>query len=457
MARLAGRFQFRPFSNKQKKILNWWISGTPVHDYDGIIADGAIRSGKTVSMALAFVIWSMECYDGQNFGMAGKTIGSFRRNVLSPLKNMLPGRGYYLQEHRQENMVEIRHGRHVNYYYIFGGKDEASQDLVQGITLAGFFFDEVALMPQSFVNQATARCSVEGSKWWFNCNPDHPQHWFKKEWIDETEEKRLVYLHFNMDDNLSLSERMKERYRRQYSGVFYKRYILGQWVAADGAIYEQFADDPGKYIVDDIDPAKIQFITIGVDFGGNRSLTTFVATAVEIGYRSITAIADYHIKGTKGTIDANRVNSEFISFVQRLQAEYPNVNIRYCFADSEAQYLINGMRKTCKEAGLAVSINDSAKNEITQRIIAGNTLFNIGRLKIKKGCDILIGGLQSAVWDSKAAEKGKDVRLDNFSSDIDILDAWEYSWERFMNKLLPVEMVKREDRMEDSYEYERDY
>ena len=159
---------------------------------------------------------------GKNFGMCGKTIGSFRRNVLFWLKLMLRSRGYSVTDHRADNLLVVSRGDVENFYYIFGGKDERSQDLVQGITLAGVFFDEVALMPESFVNQATGRCSVDGSKMWFNCNPDGPYHWFKQNWINKCKEKNILYLHFTMDDNLSLSEKIKTRYRSMYTGVFYK-------------------------------------------------------------------------------------------------------------------------------------------------------------------------------------------------------------------------------------------
>lgn len=161
-------FKFKPFSNKQLKVLTWWLPESPVSDKDGIIADGAIRSGKTLSMSLSFVMWAMCVFDQQNFGMCGKTIGSFRRNVLFWLKLMLRSRGYKVKDHRADNLVIVSKGEITNYFYIFGGKDESSQDLIQGITLAGVFFDEVALMPESFVSQATGRCSVDGSKFWLN-------------------------------------------------------------------------------------------------------------------------------------------------------------------------------------------------------------------------------------------------------------------------------------------------
>ena len=218
-------FKFQPFSRKQLKIFSWWRPDSPVHDKDGIIADGAIRSGKTLSMSLSFVMWAMCTFNGYNFAMCGKSIGSLRRNVVTTLKLMLRSRGYQVEDKRADNMLIIRRCGKENYFYLFGGKDESSQDLVQGVTLAGVLFDEVALMPESFVNQATGRCSVDGSKFWFNCNPANPMHWFKVNWIDaikhedENKRKNLLYLHFTMDDNMSLTEEIKFRYKGLYSGV----------------------------------------------------------------------------------------------------------------------------------------------------------------------------------------------------------------------------------------------
>lgn len=125
-------FQFKPFSDKQKKVLTWWCPASPVKDMDGIIADGAIRSGKTLSMSLSYVLWAMNSFNQQNFGMAGKTIGSFRRNVLFWLKLMLTSRGYTISDRRSDNLLIVSKGDTVNYFYIFGGKDERSQDLIQG-------------------------------------------------------------------------------------------------------------------------------------------------------------------------------------------------------------------------------------------------------------------------------------------------------------------------------------
>lgn len=248
-------FEFQPFSKKQRQLLNWWVDSSPVRDMDGIIADGAVRSGKSIAMSLSYVMWAMARYDGQNFGMCGKTVGALRRNVLNLLKQMLASRGYNVNDKRSDGLVIIKRANKENYFYLYGGQDERSQDKIQGLTAAGMYFDEVALMPESFVNQACSRCSVEGAKYWFNCNPEYPSHWFKENWLDKAEQKHLLHLHFLMDDNLTLSEAKKEQYKRNFSGVFYERYILGLWTLAEGIIYPMFknavcdtpAGDPSEW------------------------------------------------------------------------------------------------------------------------------------------------------------------------------------------------------------------
>ena len=427
--------RFKPFSRKQTQVLTWWADGSAVKDYEGIIADGSIRSGKTLSMSLSFVLWAMNTFDGQTFGMCGKTIGSFRRNVLSGLKPMIKARGYKIQDNRQDNLVTISNGDIENYFYIFSGKDERSQDLIQGITLAGILFDEVALMPQSFVNQATGRCSVEGAKIWFNCNPDNPQHYFYTEWIKKNKAKRLIYLHFTMDDNLSLSEKTKKRYRERYTGVFYKRFILGLWVVADGLCFEQFASEPEKWLKDEAE-GNISFISVGVDFGGTNSKTTFVATAVHGNFDSIGVIKSYKLDGEKGTIDAQRLNTEFIRFIRELQAEY-KAPIKYAFCDNAETYLITGIKNAVKSAGLGLAVGDSDKGTIIDRIVCVNTLLNTERVYILRSCGQVINALRTAMWDAKAAEKGIDKRKDDFSTDIDTCDAFEYSISRFIPRLTP--------------------
>ena len=228
------------FSPKQRIVLNWWRPKSPYCEKEAIICDGAVRSGKTLSMGLSFFLWACTRFSGAKFGICGKTISSLRRNVLTELLPKLRAIGFSVTEKRTENLVRASFCGKTDDFYIFGGRDESSSSLIQGITFAGILLDEVALMPRSFVEQACARCSVTGSRLWFNCNPEGPRHWFYNEWVLGAEKRNCLYLHFTMEDNPSLSPKIRARYARLYSGVFYRRFILGQWVAAEGRIYDFF-------------------------------------------------------------------------------------------------------------------------------------------------------------------------------------------------------------------------
>ena len=372
--------------------MTWWLPHSPVCDKDGIIADGAIRSGKSICISLSFVIWAMENFNGCNFGMCGKTIGSFRRNVVFWLKLMLKGRGYSVRDHRADNMLFISNGKSENYFYIFGGKDERSQDLIQGITLAGCLFDEVALMPQSFVNQATARCSVEGSKYWFNCNPDGPFHWFKQEWIDKADNKNLLYLHFDMDDNLSLSEKIKERYRSQWSGVFYRRYILGEWAVAEGVIYDMF--DTQKHTFSAVSEPLKNIRYVSVDYG---TLNPTVFLLWEQGFSGTWyCTKEYYYSGREKS--RQKTDSEyaddFISFANGLK-------ITEAIVDPSAASFIAELRKR------NVLVR-KADNDVLNGIrLVGNHLNN-DVIKISSSCINTIKEFSSYVWDEKAAMHGED-------------------------------------------------
>ncbi|HBG55396.1 MAG TPA: PBSX family phage terminase large subunit [Ruminococcaceae bacterium] len=229
--------EIEPFSPKQRRALCWWVPGSPDAGRDAVICDGAVRSGKTLCLGLSFVLWACASFSGRSFALCGKTIRSLRRNLVSTLLPVLTESGFSCTYKVGENLLEIGYRGVRNRFYLFGGRDEGSAALIQGITLAGAFFDEAALMPRSFVEQALARCSVEGSKFWFNCNPEGPSHWFYREWVRRAEQKNALYLHFTMEDNPSLAPAVLRRYRRLYSGVFYERFVLGRWAAATGLVY----------------------------------------------------------------------------------------------------------------------------------------------------------------------------------------------------------------------------
>lgn len=397
-------FKFKPFSRKQRMVLNWWTENSPVKDYDGVIADGAIRSGKTVSMSLSFVFWAMENFNGENFIMAGKTISSFQRNVLTNLKTMLRSRGYHCIHHisgETPNMLEVSRKGVTNYFYIFGGKDEGSQDLVQGITAAGAFFDEVALMPESFVNQATGRCSVEGAKWWFNCNPGGPLHWFRVNWIDKCRQKKLLYLHFTMDDNLSLSEKIKAKYRSMYAGVFFLRYIKGLWKTAEGLIYTMFTD---ANLYDQLDD-RTRYISskvIAVDYG-----TTNPCVFLETWDDGETIWVDREYRWDSRSEEARRSANP-----QKTDAQYADDMAEFMGSRPEDQCLIivdpsaASFIQELRSRGWVVK---EADNEVLDGIRKVGVLYAKHQIRINRNnCKGLISETQSYVWDDKAAERGEE-------------------------------------------------
>ncbi len=232
--------KFIPFSQKQLLVLNWWCKNSSLKDKNGIICDGAVRSGKTLCMSISFICWAFYTFSNTSFALCGKTIASLRRNVVTPLLPVLSDLGFKCEFKISRNYIEIAKGDNVNRFYLFGGRDESSASLIQGMTLGGVLLDEVALMPRSFVEQALARCSLENARYFFNCNPEHPYHWFYINWIKKYKEKNMLYVHFTMNDNPSLSDAVKNRYKSLYSGVFYERFIEGKWVTADGLVYPMF-------------------------------------------------------------------------------------------------------------------------------------------------------------------------------------------------------------------------
>ena len=409
-------FKFRPFSKRQRMVLNWWTENSPVRQMDGIIADGAIRSGKTVAMSLAYVFWAMSTFDGQNFIMSGKTISSFQRNVLTNLKTMLRSRGYHCIHHisgETPNMLEVSRKGITNHFYIFGGKDEGSQELVQGITAAGAFFDEVALMPESFVNQATGRCSVTGSKFWFNCNPAGPMHWFKIGWIDravgyigeqkarelqkkDQEVKNLLYLHFEMDDNLSLDEEIKARYRSMYAGVFFLRYIKGLWAVAEGLIYTMFTK--ANIYSDEFRPKGLEYLsvrTITLDYG-----TTNPCVYLDVYDDGDIIWVDREYRWDSRIEKIQKTDKQYGDDLADFMGDNPDFQCDVV-ADPSAASFITELRGR----GYIVK---PADNEVLDGIRVVASLFQSGKIRIHEQCTGLITELRSYVWDDKAAERGEE-------------------------------------------------
>lgn len=411
MRKTKSVFKFVSFSRKQKQVLTWWTEKSPHKDKDMIICDGSVRAGKTLIMSLSYVLWAMSTFNGMSFGMAGKTISSFKRNVWLTLVQMLKGRGYKVSKvPDMHDAFIISKGKVENYFYIFGGKDERSQDLVQGFTAAGFFFDEVALMPESFVSQALARCSVEGAKMWFNCNPDGPFHWFKVEFLDKLEEKNALHIHFLLEDNPSLSDKVINRYKRMFGGIFYDRFILGLWVLAEGVIYSMFTKE---MVIDDI-PAGVKITDkwIGVDYG-QANATVFLL--IGLGSDNKLYIMDeyYHSGRTNPIQKSPRgYSKDYFKWKVKNGVDGAPVNQRYTYIDPSAKGFIrqlfeDGERKI-RNANNTVRTQGSKVDELAG-IELVSSLIEADMVRVLKQCKNTVGEFSSYRWDPKAQEeRGED-------------------------------------------------
>ena len=366
-------------SNKQKKILAF-----PYSRYDALICDGAVRSGKTSIIMWAFVEWAMREFNGQRFGICGKTVDSCTKNLVIPFISMsLAKERYTLRWRRSDKLLEVRRGATTNYFEVFGGRDESSFALIQGRTLAGVFLDEVVLMPQSFVNQALARCSVDGAKLWFSCNPGSPQHWFYTEWIKKAKERNALCLHFSMRDNPALSESTLARYEGMYSGVFYQRYILGQWVLAEGLVYD-FGEDN---ITDEVPEHGEYYMSI--DYGTQNPFSCGLWCIVG---DHATRIAEYYYCGRNE--QTQKTDEEYCDEVERLAKGY---KIKRVIVDPSAASFIVALRKR----GFYVT---KANNDVLDGIRRVSGYLKNGKLKIHRSCGHTVEEFGLYRWDDKSGE-----------------------------------------------------
>lgn len=376
------------FSEKQRQILRFPYSG-----YDALICDGAVRSGKTSIMSLSFFLWAMGNFTGCSFAFCGKSVGAVERNIVQPLLGIR-----YLQQNfdvkynRGGHVIVARRGLKENRFYLFGGKDESSYMLIQGVTLAGVLLDEVALMPRSFVEQALARCSVTGAKLWFNCNPEGPEHWFRKEWILQPEKHRALHLHFTMDDNPSLSEETRQRYYSMYSGIFYQRYILGLWVMSEGLIYDMFDQTENLYREAPVD----------LEWAGVRAITCDYGTTNPSVFLDV-----YDYDGTLYIAREYRWDSRE-EHRQKTDKEYADDLISFMgkdwctvLVDPSAASFIAELRSR----GVYVL---QADNEVLDGIRRTAALLQSRKIKIHESCAGLIDELGTYIWDEKASMRGEE-------------------------------------------------
>lgn len=403
-------------SNKQKKILAF-----PYSRYDALICDGAVRSGKTSIMMWAFIEWAMREFNGQRFGICGKTVDSATKNIIIPFISMsLAKERYTMRWRRSDKLLEVRRGFTTNYFEVFGGKDESSQDLIQGRTFAGVLLDEVVLMPQSFVNQALARCSVDGAKLWFSCNPGSPQHWFYLEWIKKHKERNALYLHFEMADNPSLSEKTLERYRSQYSGVFYDRYILGKWVLAEGLVYPMFGPDN---ITDEIPEHGDYYISC--DYG---TLNPFSAGLWCVTDKKAVRIREYYYSGRDS--QASKTDEEYYTELEKLAGELP---VESVIVDPSAASFIETIRRHGR-----FSVR-KAKNDVLDGIVTTSRYIKSGQIQICSCCKDAIREFGLYRWDDKSTEdkpiKENDHAMDDIRYFCQTVLSYRFAYDGYRPKL----------------------
>ncbi len=378
--------------------MTWW-NRPKLQAFEGIICDGAIRSGKTVSMVTGFFLWSMTNFTGCCFGLCGRTIGALRRNIVSNLQAWL-GDVVTVRENRSENKLTVTNpdGRQ-NTYYLFGGQDESAYKLIQGITLAGVLLDETALMPRSFVEQACARCSVAGSKLWFNCNPEGPEHWFFKDFIRKAKSKKLLYLHFTMEDNPGLDGTIRKRYEAMYTGAFYRRYVLGQWCMAEGLVYDFL---PERHITQDIPKAGRYFIS--VDYGTQNP---FSAGLWCVGEGRAVRLREFYYSGR----DRGKMltDEEYHQKLVELAGDLP---VEMVVVDPSAASFVATIRSH------GVFSVRKAKNEVLPGIRLVADLLREGCLQVTRACKDSIREFSLYRWEENAASDQVCKENDHAMDDI---------------------------------------
>lgn len=390
--------KFETFSEKQGLALTWWSDSSPYEDYDAIICDGAVRSGKTLCMGISFICWAMRRFSGQQFGMCGKTIASLRRNVIGVLLPVMSDLGFVCEEKISKNLFSVSFGGRTNAFFLFGGRDEGSQALIQGATFAGVLLDEVALMPRSFVEQACARCSVSCSKLWFNCNPEGPNHWFYLEWVKKSRERRALYIHLELEDNPALSRRIVARYRKMYSGVFYRRFILGEWVASQGRVYDFFDES----FIRSPPEGEMEDYAVSCDYG--------TANPASFGLWGLKDTVWYRLKEYYYNSRNEGAQKTDAEYVRELKCLCDGARPRAVVVDPSAASFIEALRRE----GLNVL---KADNDVLSGIRLTADLLKSGKIVICKDCTDAIREFSLYSWDEK--REGKDAPIKQFDHAMD--------------------------------------
>ena len=392
------------------------------------LLEGSVSSGKTWVSLVLWAFWVKSMPVGGLYLMCAKSITTLKRNCLLPLQELIGESNFSFSVSSKEGTL---FGRQI---ILEGANDIRSESKIRGITLQGAYCDELTQFPQDFFAMLLSRLRMPGAKLIATTNPDTPRHWLKTDYIDRAEELDFLDKRFLIDDNTKLPADYVENIKKEYVGVYYERFILGRWVIAEGLIYRDFANNPEKYTLDDVrgwlndHNTHISTISYGVDFGGTGSATKFQCTGITPG-GVVIALDEEYIDHHKESVDPDDLNKRFADFIMRCTKAWGGGTTR---ADSAEQILIRGLFNTALSRGLATNVKNALKMPINDRIKLTLLLMAQGRFYVSKACPHLTDALATAVYDDK---KPMDTRLDDGTSDIDSLDAFEYSIEPYYKQL----------------------
>ena len=414
---------------------------------DFSVAEGAIRSGKTIDHCIIAAAYLETCPDKIHLA-SGSTLPNAKLNIGDcngfGLEHLFRGRCRWGKYKENEALyIQTKTGEKI-VLFSGGGKADSYKKILgnsYGMWIATeinehYDNDDSRV---SFVKVAMGRqvAATQPFTLW-DLNPSNPNHPIYANYIDRFKTNytgKYQYQHFTIDDNATLSEERKESLKSKYveNSVWYRRDILGERCIAEGLVYQQFADSPDNFIINTV-PNDIMFATIGIDFGENKSGNAFTCTGITRNLQQVITLEDHWRGGIK---TPEQLNNDFTAFSRMCMSKYKVIG---AWADSEAQTLMRGLQVALIKEHIPLEIHNAVKGEINVRIQFYNSLMAQGRYKVMRHCTNTIGALRNAVWDTKSFE---DKRLDNGTSNIDNLDSAEYSIEKYMKDIQNARLIQR--------------
>jgi len=389
------------------------------------VKTGATRSGKTYMdyYAIPKRIRNVAGREGAIL-LLGHTQGTLLRNVIYPLQELWGDE--LVKSIRTTDNTAMLFGERC---YCLGADKKTSVDKIRGMSVKYCYGDEVVTWSEAVFDMLKSRLDKPYSCFDGTCNPEGRQHWFKK-FLDSDAD--IYCQKYTLDDNPTLDPNFVRALKAEYAGtVYYDRYVLGDWVNAEGVIYRRFNDRSNDFIIDSLDGLDLVLATVGVDFGGGKSAHAFNCTGFTRGLRDMVTVHDYR---RKDAATPEQLYADFAGFIVECRLILRGVPLVNVYCDSAEQTLIEGMRIDAAKRNLCVEIHNARKGPINDRIRFYTVMMGAGRYKILKGCTSTIDALSEAMWDSKV--KTADVRLDDGTTNIDNLDAQEYSTEPYMNDMM---------------------